>query len=82
MPCKICFFMNVLKMKFLFFWKISNEKFLKNLPQNCPVDLFDQEIHHQMINDELYDRFDDFYFSDLEYREPVDHLKSNFMPKT
>ena len=54
----------------------------KNLPRNCPVDLFDQEIHHQMINDELYDRFDDFYFSDLEYREPVDHLKSNFMSKT
>ena len=46
------------------------------------MDLFDQEIHHQMINDELYDRFDDFYFSDLEYREQAAHLKSNFMPKT
>ena len=39
------------------------------------MDLFDQEIHHQKTSDELYDRFDDFYFSDLEYREPVDHLE-------
>ena len=71
MPGKICFFMNVLKMKFIYFF----ENIKKNLPQNCPVDLSDQEIHHQMINDELYDRFDDFYFSNLEYREPVDHLE-------
>ena len=49
----------------------------KNSPQNCPVGWFDPEIRRQTINDELYDPYDDFYFSDLEYREQVDHLEKN-----
>ena len=75
MPGKIGLFVDMLKQ---FIFKIS-KRIMKKLPQSCPRGLFDQEIRHQTINDEWYDRYDDFYFSGREYREQVDHLKNNFI---
>ena len=60
-----------------FTFKISKRKNQK-LPLSCPRGLFDPEIRHRTINDELYDRYGDFYFSGREYHEQVDRLEQIF----